>query len=100
EIRVDDDAGGVQRPPEPRRLGRAELGREPLRQVTRIRAGPNLHARARENTPRRVDGERVVAHPGELVDRGEVAQAHDQILRTYCASALRGSAGISAQRSA
>ena len=72
--------------------------REPLRQVTRIRAGLDLLACARENTSRRLDGERVVAHSGELVDRREVAQSHDQSLRSdYCASALRGSTGISAQ---
>jgi len=46
-------------------------------------------------TPARgVHGQGVVDRPRELVDRGQVAKAHD-----YCASALRDSTGSSAQRS-
>jgi hypothetical protein len=91
EIRVDDDARRVQRPPQLRRSRRGQLGPQPFAHVARIGACLDLFTRAREDTPRGLDGERVVAPARELVDRGQVAQPH-------CASALFGSAGTSAQR--
>ena len=47
-------------------------------------------ARAREDRPGSLDGERVVAAPRELVHRGQIAQPH-------CASAFFGRSGTSAQ---
>ena len=91
EVRVHDDPGGVEGPPEPRGSCRAELVGQPRLEVARIGAGLDLLARARENNSRCLDGERVVDRPGELVDRRQVAQAHDQSVRSYSASALRGS---------
>ena len=90
EIRVHDDAGRIQRPPQARRAGRLELVAKPRLEVSRIRSRLDLLARAREDNPCRIHGQRVVLSPCQLVDRGEVAEPH-------CASAFLGSIGISEQ---
>jgi hypothetical protein len=94
EVRVDDDAGGVEDAPEAGRARRPELARQPQREVPGIDARLYLFTRAREDRPGGVDGERVVDVPCELVHRGQVAQLHDG--KRYCASALWGSCGLSA----
>ena len=67
-----------------------ELLPEPLLQVAGLGARLNLLARAREDRASRLDRERVVAPPRELVHRGQVAQPH-------CASAFSARTGTSAQ---
>ena len=68
-----------------------ELLAQALGEVAGLGAGLDLLACARENDASGLDGERVVARAGELVDRGQVAELH-------WASAFAGSAGASALR--
>ncbi len=91
EIRVDDDAGRVQRAAQPGFASSVELLPQALCEVAGLGAGLDLLACARENDASGLDGERVVARAGELVDRGQVAELH-------WASAFSGSAGVSALR--
>ena len=90
EVRVHDDAGRVQCAAQPRAAGRGELLPEPLLQVAGVGARLYVLARAREDRASRLDRERVVAPPRELVHRGQVAQPH-------CASAFSARIGTSAQ---
>ncbi len=91
EIRMDDDARRVQGPAQASRSSRTKLLANALDEISGLRAGLNLPARARENGPCGVDRERIIACPRQLVDRRQITQLH-------CASAFCGSPAISAQR--
>ena len=76
QVRVHDHARRVQGAPQPGRTGRRELRAKSFGKVSRVRARVYVLARAREDGPCRLDGERVVAPSRELVNRGQVAQPH------------------------
>ena len=76
EVRVHDDAGGVQDAPQPWRPQHGELGVDPSAQVAGIDADPDLLAGPVDDGPRRVDRERVAGRSGELVHRRQVAKLH------------------------
>jgi hypothetical protein len=102
EIRVHDDPGRVQRPQQRRLPGGRELRRHPLREVSRLEPGSDLFTRARENGTGSVDGKRIVHCPRQLVDRGQVAQAHRPTGRRPCEArrgARRSAPGSSGRRS-
>ena len=78
---MDDDARRVQDTAQARRAGPFELLQGAPGKVARVGAGPYLLTRARERSARGGDrerprrgGEPLVAE--QLVDRGEVPQAH------------------------
>ncbi len=70
---MDDHAGRVEHAPQPGCAHSGELGADARLEVTRIGAGGDLLARAREDQTRGVDGERIADRARELVDRREVA---------------------------
>jgi len=85
---MHDDPGRVHRSAQPRRARPEKLCAEPFLEIPGLGARLYVLARARENGPRSLDCERVVAPPGELVHRGQVAQPH-------CASAFLARTGTS-----
>ena len=85
EVRVDDDTGRVQRPPQAERPRCGQLAGGERGDVLRVASGQDLGARQIERGARRADRElvRCVREPlvaEQLVDRGEVAQAHRQLV--------------------
>jgi hypothetical protein len=65
---VDDHPRRVEDALQPRRPGRAELRLQELAEIARLPACTYLFTRACKDRARGIDGERVVARPGELVD--------------------------------
>ena len=92
EVRVDDDARGVEHTPQSRPPCVCKLRAEASREIARIRAGLDLLAGAVDHRSRRVDRERVARFARELVNGGQVAQLHRS--ERYCASAFSGSCGL------
>jgi hypothetical protein len=98
EIGVDDDAGGVQRPPEARRPRTADLVPNPTHQVARVEACADLLSCSREHRPRGLDRERILDGARQLVHRRQVAQLHRATERPPC-GARRARLAHSALRS-
>jgi oligoendopeptidase F len=73
---VDDHAGGVDRAAQARTPLRAELRPEPLREVSRVGSGANLRPRLLDHLARRLDRERIVDGPRELVHGREISKLH------------------------
>jgi hypothetical protein len=88
EVRVDDDAGRVDRRAKARCACRRELALDSLDEVSRIRAGADLLARPVERAPCRGDDERPRRGAGEtcvfdeLVHGRQVAKLHARKCRT------------------
>ena len=84
EIRVDDHAGGVDRPSQARPACCAKLGLDSLDEVAWVGACPHLFTRTRERRSRRRDEQgprRSARQPlvsRELVHRRQVAQFHER----------------------
>ncbi len=76
QIRVDDHAGGVDDAPQSWCSGRRELVLQARYEIPRISSGLYFFTRARENTARGLDGERIVASARQLVHRRQVAKLH------------------------
>ena len=87
---MDDDAGRVQGPPQPRAPRPGELLPKAVLEIPGISSRLYVLARAREDRPGGLDRERVVASPCEHVHRRQVAEPH-------CASAFSAGIGTSAQ---
>jgi hypothetical protein len=73
---VHQHASRVEDTAQARFAQRRELIAEAAREVTRIHTCSDLFACARQQRPRRLDGKRIVACAGQLVDRGKIAQLH------------------------
>ncbi len=97
EVRVDDDAGGVEEASKLRAPSRRELGADPLPEVARVAPRADLLPGEREDRPRGVDGGRVRV-AGEtpvarkLVDGGEIAQLHYRSRSTWVTAIASASA--------
>ena len=92
EVRVDDDARGVEHAPQARPPCVCKLRAEASREISRIRSGLDLLAGSVDHRSRRVDRERVARFARELVNGGQVTQLHRS--KRYCASAFSGSCGL------
>ena len=80
EVRVHDDAGRDDRPPQPRLPRRAQLVGQVLPKVARIGSSADRHSSLLDHPPRRVHREGIVHLAGELVHGREVAKLHGKSL--------------------
>jgi hypothetical protein len=76
QVRVHDDAGRVQHPPEARAPRVRELRAEAGGEVARIQAGTDLTPRSFDKGTRRLHRQRVVGLARELVHGRKVAKSH------------------------